>query len=223
MSERAAQRNAGQGQEGSGQQSPERESSAGRILDAALAILSEEGADAVTMRRVAAEAGVTAMATYKHYANREALLSAVADAGFRRMAETRSERSRAVGFEERIEGLLDDFLDFALGNPHLYAFMNTERRERARRFPDDFRQGESPTFTPVVRAAEDGMRQGFLREDDPFEVAIAIVAQSQGLVQLYFGGRIALSEEDFRELCRRSMWRTIDGLRAAPSTQDQPG
>ncbi len=222
MSERAAQRNSEQhdsgqhdpGRQDSGQQGPERESSAGRILEAALAILSEEGADAVTMRRVAAEAGVTAMATYKHYANREALLSAVADAGFRRMAETRSERSQAVGFEERIDGLVDDFLDFALGNPHLYSFMNTERRERARQFPDDFRQGESPTFTPVVRAVEDGIRQGFLREDDPVEVALAIVAQSQGLVQLYFGGRIALSEEDFRSLCRRGMWRTIDGLRS---------
>lgn len=190
-----------------------RESSAGRILEVALSILSEEGTSAVTMRRVAADVGVTPMAIYKHHANRAALLKAVADAGFRRMAETRSERSGAAGFAERIDGLLDDFLDFALGAPHLYSFMITERREQARRFPEGFREGASPTFTPVVRAVEDGMREGYLRDDDPFEVTIAITAQAQGLVQLYFGGRIGLSEADFRDLCRRTMWRTIGGVR----------
>lgn len=190
-----------------------RESNAGRIVEVALSILSEEGADAVTMRRVAADVGVTPMAIYKHHANREALLKAVADAGFRRMAATRSERSGAAGFAERIGGLLDDFLDFALGAPHLYSFMITERREQARRFPEDFRERASPTFTPVVRAVEDGMREGYLRDDDPFEVTIAITAQAQGLVQLYFGGRIDLSESAFRDLCRRTMWRTIGGLR----------
>lgn len=191
-----------------------RESSAGRILDVALSLVSEEGVEAVTMRRVAAEAGVTPMATYRHFANREALLKAVADEGFEAMSGIRSTGSTAEGFEERMSGLQEDFLDFALGNPNLYSFMITERRDRARRFPEDFRTGASPAFTPVVRAVEDGMRQGALREDDPFEVAMAITAQTQGLVQLYFGGRIALSEQDFRALCRRTMWRTIDGLRS---------
>ena len=43
-----------------------------RIADAALVILEREGAQAVSMRRVAHEVGVTLMAIYHHYANREA-------------------------------------------------------------------------------------------------------------------------------------------------------
>lgn len=190
-----------------------RQSSADRIASAALAILLEEGAEKVTMRRVAAAAGVTPMATYKHYSNRAALLRAVAEAGFQELAEAWSKRSEVVDFEARLDGLADDFLDFALGKPHLYTFLMTDRRDGARRYFEDFGAGASPAFTPVLEAIEHGMGQGLLRDDDPLEVALAITAQAQGLVQLYLGGRIGLCEQDFRALCKRMMSRTLDGLR----------
>ncbi|WP_291419217.1 TetR/AcrR family transcriptional regulator [Actinophytocola sp.] len=41
-----------------------------RLAEAARTILLAEGADAVNMRRVAKEAGVSTMATYRHYPNR---------------------------------------------------------------------------------------------------------------------------------------------------------
>ena len=52
---------------------------AGRIIEAARAIVTEEGAEAVSMRRVATAAGITPMAIYRHFADRDALLRAVAD------------------------------------------------------------------------------------------------------------------------------------------------
>lgn len=191
-----------------------RGSSGRRIAEAALAILVDEGADAVTMRRVATAAGVTPMATYKHFANREALLRTVADIGFQQVTETWGERGTGEDFEGRLYGLADDFLDFALGKPHLYHFLVTDRREHVRRFPEDFRDGGSPALSPVVEVVEMGMRQGVLRADDPLEVTVAITANTQGLVQLYLGGRIGLSEQDFRALCKRTVARILDGLRS---------
>lgn len=185
---------------------------ADRVAEAARAILAAEGVEAVTMRRVADAAGITAMAIYKHYPNREALLAAVADRAFRELGA--SWGNRDGDWETRALGLLDDFLDFALGRPHLYRFLITDRRDQARRFPEGFEDGASPSFTKIVALVEEGMRDGLLRPDDPLEVAMTLTATSQGLVQLYLGGRIGLPEEEFRALCVRATRRVFDGVRA---------
>ncbi|MFC4588542.1 TetR/AcrR family transcriptional regulator [Sphaerisporangium corydalis] len=185
-----------------------------KIVEAARGILVSEGAQAVTMRRVAEAVGVTAMAIYKHHRNREALLGAVADRTFRDLAEGWGTRVPEGGWEARVDGLMHDFLDFALGSPHLYAFLMTDRREQARRFPDDFKGGGSPAFDRLVELVEEGMRAGVLREDDPLEVSLAMTSSTQGLVHLYLGGRIGLPETEFRALCARMVGRILDGVRA---------
>ncbi|WP_214410954.1 TetR/AcrR family transcriptional regulator [Sphaerisporangium fuscum] len=185
-----------------------------RIVEAARDVLVAEGAEAVTMRRVANAVGVTAMAIYKHYPNREAVLGAVADETLRELAGSWGRRAGGGDWETRVFALLEDFLDFALGRPHLYTFLMTDRREQARRFPADFAGGGSPVFGHVTEAVEEGMRLGLLRADDPLEVTLTVTASTQGLVQLYLGGRIGLPEDEFRALCRRSLRRIFDGVRA---------
>ena len=49
------------------------------ILDRALAIADADGIDAVSVRRLARELGVTPMALYWHFAGKEALLHALGD------------------------------------------------------------------------------------------------------------------------------------------------
>jgi AcrR family transcriptional regulator len=186
---------------------------AARVAAAAMAILAEEGADAVSMRRVATAVGITPMAIYRHYPNREALLRAVADVAGGELGEGWGKRLTGRDLETRWSGLLEDFLDFALGKPHLYSFLMVDGWSAARRFPEDFRDHGSPAFTHALEAVEEGMREGLLKAGDPLEVALTITASSQGLVLLYLSGRIELSEPEFRLLCRRSMWRIINGLR----------
>ncbi|MBB5958132.1 AcrR family transcriptional regulator [Saccharothrix tamanrassetensis] len=187
---------------------------ADRIASVALAILLDEGAEAVTMRRVAAEVGVTPMATYRHYPNREALLRAVVDGAVAELTAGWGKRGHAGTFEQKIDGLADDFLDFALGKPNLYRFVVTERRDGARRFPEDFREGGSPTFGPVLDAVVRGVEDGVLRPGDPVEITLAITTPAMGLVQLYHGGRMELTEDDFRALCKRTIGRVLDGLKS---------
>lgn len=50
------------------------------VVASALRIVDEQGLDALTVRKVAEEFGVTPMALYWHFANKEALLDAVGDA-----------------------------------------------------------------------------------------------------------------------------------------------
>jgi TetR/AcrR family tetracycline transcriptional repressor len=58
------------------------------VIDAALGLADEEGLDAVSFRRLADLFGVTPMALYWHFADKEALLAALADRLWVRAADT---------------------------------------------------------------------------------------------------------------------------------------
>jgi len=184
-----------------------------RILEATRELLDREGADAVSMRRVAGAVGITAMAVYRHFPNREGLLNAVADAGFAELTR----RLAAVGGgdpEQRLTAVLNAHLDFALEKPRLFDLMFLSLRPGARQFPGDFRAGASPTANVAAGLIEAGMEQGVLRRDDAWEITLETGALLQGMVMLYLGGRIGMEAEEFRALCHRSFRRYFDGIRA---------
>ncbi|TQM45954.1 TetR/AcrR family transcriptional regulator [Pseudonocardia cypriaca] len=183
-----------------------------RIAAAARGVLIEEGSAAVTMRRIAAAVAVTPMAIYRHYPDRDALLAAVADECFAELARDWAAHAGDGGVAG-LDRLLSAHLDLALGRPHLYSFLFTEPRPGARRYPADFRAGGSPTLNVLATALEAGVRRGEIGTDDVWETALLLASQLHGLVQLYHGGRIGLSEDEFRSLCRRAVGRIVDGIR----------
>lgn len=184
------------------------------IALAASRILDSEGADAVTMRRVAKAVGITAMAIYRHYPGRAALLNAIAEDGFAALAVSLRKRRLAGTVEQRLEKMGDLYLDHALENPRLFELMFLKPREGARRYPSDFKARRSPTATEVADLVAEGMRDGTFRADDAWEIAFEMGALSHGLIQLYLGGRIELSRTAFRALYRRSFRRYLNGLRS---------
>ena len=54
------------------------------LLEETARILREEGESALSLRRLASNLGVSRTAPYNHFENKEALLSAVAEEGFKR-------------------------------------------------------------------------------------------------------------------------------------------
>jgi len=183
-----------------------------KIASAARRLLDREGADAVTMRRVAEAVGITAMAVYRHYPNRAGLLNALADEGFAELT-LRLESLRPAGdMTKRLERVMDVFLDHALERPRLFELMFLKPREGARRFPGDFRAGRSPTANPSEVILREGMEAGVLREDDVWEIVFEMGALLQGLIMLYLGGRTSMSEKEFRKFCRRSFERYMHGI-----------
>ena len=190
-----------------------RKSTAEKIAIAARKLLDREGAEAVTMRRVAKAVGITPMALYRHFADREGLLNALADAGFEELAAKVATADRPGKPEEQLMKNLDVFLDFALEKPRLFELMFLKRREGARQFPGDFRAGRSPTAKYSAAALEAGMKQGIFRRDDVWEITFEVGALLQGLVMLYVGGRVGTSEQDFRAMCHRAFGRYLHGIR----------
>jgi AcrR family transcriptional regulator len=184
-----------------------------RIAAAARRLLDEEGAEAVTMRRVADAVGITAMAIYRHFPDRAGLLNAVADQGFEELAAGLKKMRFSGDLEERLTQMGETYLDHALKNPRLFELMFLKPREGARRYPRDFKAGRSPTANLMVEVLNVGMESGFFRKDDPWEIVFEMGALSHGLIMLYLGGRMNMSAARFRALYQRSFGRYVHGIR----------
>ena len=184
------------------------------IAQVALEILESEGAEAVSMRRVASAVGITPMAIYHHFPNREALLNFITDREFSKLLEYVLAHPLRGDTESRLADLLQGYVDYALTRPRIFDYVFSRPRPGARSFPRDFQARRSPTLNPVADVVAAAMEQGDLRKDDVWEIAFALWAHVHGYVMLYRAGRISLSEKAFRELIHRSLRRFIHGLKA---------
>ena len=189
-------------------------STAIEIAAAAQGLLESEGSEAVTMRRVAKAVGITPMALYRHYADRADLLNALADAGFEELATRLAEARPSGDVTKRLTKVLDIIVEHALQNPRLFELMFLQRREGARQYPRDLKARRSPTANVATALIREGMENGLFRRDDPWEITFEIGALLQGLIMLYLGGRMSMSDARFRAFCHRSVRRHINGIRS---------
>ncbi|MFD5075658.1 TetR/AcrR family transcriptional regulator [Streptomyces sp. NPDC058371] len=96
-----------------------------RILEVAAALVAESPDGDVSTRAVCEAAGVGAPALYRHFGDKEGLLSAVVDHGFGKYLATKRERSPGTDPVQDLRDGWDTHTDFALRNPNLYRLMNS--------------------------------------------------------------------------------------------------
>lgn len=92
------------------------------LIQAALGLLAEDGADALSLRAVARRAGVSAMTPYRHYPDKEALLAAVAVEGFNGLRDVLREADGA-GSPSPLVAQAAAYVRFATANPALFRLM----------------------------------------------------------------------------------------------------
>lgn len=95
-------------------------------LRAARELLEEDGSAGLSLRAVARRAGVSATAPYRHYADREALVSAVAAEGYRELAEHLAEAHPAPSTPDELAAVAVAYVQFALDHPALFRAMFAE-------------------------------------------------------------------------------------------------
>lgn len=188
------------------------DNTASRILAAAHALFDAEGADAVTMRRVAAEIGLSAMAIYRHFPSREALLERLSNDSFEEAARHWASHARQRDPRRRLLAMLGSYLDYALLHPHLFDHAFGLPRDGARRFPEDFRARRSPTLNLIADAIVEGIAKGQLRKVDEWDLAMDVWAHAHGLIVLYRAGRFSYDGKRFRTFYLASIGRLIDAV-----------
>ena len=175
------------------------------LLEHAVELARAGGPDAVMLRDVQRAAGVSNSAAYRHYADRQALLTAVQIHGMRMLGEAMTEALAALPPRgPRIERALARFratgqayVDFALAEPGLF---RTAFAPGGVHHTDESVAPERHPFQILSGCIDDLVAAGVLnpsRRDGLDEAAWAAV---HGLAVLYLDGPLAAADADRKQL-----------------------
>ncbi|GAA4219437.1 TetR/AcrR family transcriptional regulator [Actinocatenispora rupis] len=156
------------------------------LLDAAERSLREHGADRLALRDLAREIGVSHAAPRRHFPDRQALLDALAEAGFARLdAVLRSALAGADDdFAARVRAAAVVYARFATENAALLELMYTSKhRAGATRI---VAAAEAP-MRLLAEVITEGQAQGALEPGDPERIGIILFATLQGIASLVNG------------------------------------
>ena len=160
------------------------------LIQATLLLIEERGPNGFTLREAARRAGVSQAAPYRHFADKTALLVAVAQQGFETLAE-RMENAMAahlgeLGDELRSAGRA--YVEFALERPARYQIMfgSAVQGESVPKLDEASRRA----FKLLVEAIVRGQEAGEVRPGDPVHFALTSWSLSHGLATLLIAGQI---------------------------------
>jgi AcrR family transcriptional regulator len=158
------------------------------LIEAGLAALSSSESTDLSLRAMARAVGVSANAAYRHFADKEALLSALAAEGFRRFAA--AQQLAVQGLSDPIEartaaGLA--YIAFARQHPALFRLMFGHFTPG--RGDEDLQQAAMTAFDALVAssAKESGSQPG---DERAFLTAIARWSLVHGLSHLLLDGQL---------------------------------
>jgi AcrR family transcriptional regulator len=155
------------------------------LLDAALAIIRRDSAEGLTLRGVARAAGVSAAAPYRHFADKDALLAAVAEEGFRVMAAGMRRSAEAHGDDAvgRLRACGLAYIAFARAHPeHFRVMFGPYVADRAK-YPG-LKQAASESFALLEGRIADAQKAGFIVAGDVRSLAIATWSMTHGFASL---------------------------------------
>jgi AcrR family transcriptional regulator len=153
------------------------------LLAAAHDLLAKEGPGALSVRRIAAAAGMSTMNVYSRFGGKDGVLDELFIDGFRRMGEEMADTPTSDDAAADLVTCGQAYRAFAKRNPTYYSLMfdravpDFEPSERALEIALD----ALDRVTVRVRRA---MEAGVVREGDPFEVAAALWSCHHGVASL---------------------------------------
>jgi AcrR family transcriptional regulator len=155
----------------------------------------EQGVDQLSLRELARQVGVSHGAPRRHFPDRQALLDALAVAGFERLgAELQSAVARAgEDFEARLRATAAAYVRFATRDAALLELMFAgKHREQSGTLHD----AAERAFSIMLELIEQGQADGILEPGDPERVGLVLFATIQGIATLVTGGIVQADEAD---------------------------
>jgi AcrR family transcriptional regulator len=182
------------------------------LLDEALATIRAEGVDGLTLRQIGARVGVSRTALYRHFADKRALLTAVASEGFRTLRE-----QLVTAWEEggrgsaAFQAMGVTYIHFAVANPSHYRVMFGG-------FVDPQNETELATeaegaFQALVDALTALQRNDVVLGDDAVLMARFVWSVVHGVAMLGIDGQLR-EPGGIEELMRYAIERLRTGIEA---------
>ncbi len=183
------------------------------LLEAAARMIAEEGAECVTMRALSSRVGVSHTAPYRHFADKEALLVAVAAEGFARLKA----RLQAIELPEQDDDLARfqqmgvAYIAFAVDNPAHYRLMYGKEALRRAEHPH-LQAAADAAYDELVAIIERYQAIGAIKPESSHALAYIAWSTVHGLASLLVDGQMRFPD-DVEALARLTTTILLDGMK----------
>lgn len=184
------------------------------LIDAALAIIAEEqDAANVSLREVARRVGVSQAAPYRHFADKDALLAAVAEEGFQRLLKAlQVDAGSNPNPLARLQISGVAYVKFAIAHPAHYRVMfSTFRVEQGN--DSSLNEVAGKAFAVMVDAISAGQAMGAIQPGNPCQLAWITWSLVHGLALLLIDRQLPIvDEQDMLSLVTLATQSLVRGL-----------
>ena len=187
------------------------------LIEAALRLVEEGGADGLSVREAARRAGVSPGAPFRHFPSRDALMTAVAEEAqrrFRTEIEAALAQVPASDPLARFRALGLAFLRWAMRNPTHFEIISSTRyfeHDKATQLSRD----NAELIGMTERMLADAAAQGQLRAVDPKQVQVAGRALVYGFARMSLDGhfpRWGVADADAERTAEAILDLFVDGI-----------
>ena len=161
------------------------------LIKAGVEILSKEGMEGLSLRKVAQRAGVSHSAPYSHFPDKQSLIAAISTEGFNQLY---SELDAAIlaypkNPKKQLQQGARTYVQFALNNTDTFKIMFSGALEKEKEYPA-FVEISSKTFQRVVDVVRACQEAGLLNSSSAERMAVAVWGQVHGIISLALEGQI---------------------------------
>jgi AcrR family transcriptional regulator len=155
----------------------------------------EHGVGQLSLRELAREVGVSHGAPRRHFPDRQALLDALAEAGFARLGSELRSAADGAGedFEPRLQATAAAYVRFATRDAALLELMFAGKH---RQQSGTLHEAGDRAFSVVLELIEQGQADGALDRDEPERVGLVLFATLQGVAALVTSGMVQAEQLD---------------------------
>ena len=185
------------------------------LLSASLQLIDAEGIGAVSLRRVAREAGVSPGAPYHHFPDRASLLAALAVQGYELLTlELTAAQATADPPVQSLSALIRAYVTFAQQHPAYFRLMFRPELSEPQRHPA-VQAAQDVAEACLDKTVAECIRAGIIPAGQADQLALTAWSLSHGLASLWLDGELQDSHADAGTLADK-VTGFLETLLAAP-------